>query len=320
MGASRETSEEKPDLTGKETVNQPPEQRRGGLAGFFENLFNPKHRPRMRKRVKTLEAQVRQLETRLENTNSLAASLVRDIERLYKTNQPASASAAPEVVRSPESGAQLYCAFENEFRGDTATIAGRQAAYLPLVLKASAACTGKPVLDIGCGRGEFLQLLHDNHVASLGVDIDAAMVERCRARGLNVEHGDFASALNSGKDGDLAGVVAFQLVEHIGYEHLVELIRSANARTAPGGVIILETVNPANFTALRDFYLDPTHRNPIPAATLEFLVRSCGYREVVVQYMSHTPPDRQLKGSDSNTAKLNKLLFGPRDYAVIGWR
>jgi hypothetical protein len=85
-------------------------------------------------------------------------------------------------------------------------------------------------------------------------------------------------------------------------------------------VLILETVNPASFTALRDFYLDPTHRNPIPAATLEFLVRTCGYREVGIRYASPVPSNHQLKGTDSNTAKLNSLLFGPRDYAVIGWR
>lgn len=264
------------------------------------------------------------METRVDNTNALAASLARDLERIHRTGTPTTASATPAASCTPaqplESASQLYCAFENEFRGDSATITGRQAEYLPTILKAAAACQGMPILDVGCGRGEFLQLMRQNNIPANGVDIDQAMVERCLAQGLDVSLGTFESVLDGGKDGDLAGVVAFQVVEHIGFAKIVELIKSSHSRTAPGGVLILETVNPASFTSLRDFYLDPTHRNPIPSATLEFIVRSCGYRDVSVVYTSQVKPSRLLSGSDSNTAKLNALLFGPRDYAVVGWR
>jgi O-antigen chain-terminating methyltransferase len=213
----------------------------------------------------------------------------------------------------------LYHAFEQQFRGPEELIKERQRAYLPDVQKAYEACGGY-VLDLGAGRGEFLELCREAGIPAKGVDLNEAMISRCRDKGLEVMEADVLSYLRELPDESLCALTAFQVVEHLKPGEIWQLVEAALVKLKPGGVLILETVNPHSLAALQNFYLDLTHERPIPAPTLRFLLEAAGFREVEVRFSSPIPQEARLSGSDPDTLKLNEILFGFQDYAVVGWR
>ncbi|SHJ00928.1 class I SAM-dependent methyltransferase [Desulfofundulus thermosubterraneus] len=222
-------------------------------------------------------------------------------------------------LQDPADTTWLYHAFEQQFRGPEELIKERQRAYLPDVQKAHEACGGY-LLDLGAGRGEFLELCREAGIPAKGVDLNEAMISRCQEKGLEVERAEAISYLQSLPDESLCAVTAFQLVEHLAPSELWHLVQTALVKLKPGGVIILETVNPHSLAALQNFYLDLTHQRPIPAPTLRFLLEAAGFRRVAVRFSSPVPEALCLQGDDLNVAKLNDLLFGYQDYAVVGWR
>ncbi len=165
-----------------------------------------------------------------------------------------------EVIGYRANGAgchDLYRGFEDVFRGDESFIRDRFRVYLP-ILRGHA-----PVLDIGCGRGELLELLRDASIPAQGIDTDAGMVNRCLAKGLVVTQADAIEYLSSVEDDSLGAIVAAQVIEHLPYEALMEFFRLSRARLAPGGLLIAETVNPHSLEAFKTFWTDLTHRAPI---------------------------------------------------------
>jgi len=212
----------------------------------------------------------------------------------------------------------IYFAFENTFRGSRELIRERQSQYLGYVREAYARVKTGYVLDIGCGRGEFLELLSASGIAGKGVDVNDEFAGFCRGNGLDAEKSDALDFLVSVQDGSLAAVTAFQVVEHLGTDYLIELINASFQKIRPGGVVILETVNPFSLYAMRNYYADLTHRNPVPPGTLKFLLETAGFVEAEIIYSSPVPDAVKLSGSDENTAKLNSFLFGFQDYAVMG--
>ena len=171
---------------------------------------------------------------------------------------------------------------------------------------------------MGCGRGEFLKLLKEHEIPARGVDPERSMVAVCQKQRIGVILGDALKYLRTLPNDSLIGATAFQVVEHLPTGYLIEFVKAARTKTASEEIIILETVNSNSLARLMNFYLDFTHKNPIPSQTLKFLVEAAGYREVSVLYSSPIPDNLKLQGSDDNTQKLNRLLFGPQDYAVIG--
>lgn len=167
---------------------------------------------------------------------------------------------APELVSS---GAG-YPGFEDLFRGSAARVTEGQRAYLPLV------GDHQPVLDVGCGRGEFLALLGSEGIQASGIDSDPGMIERCRASGLPVELGDAVEyLLDSVEDGSMGCIFSAQVIEHLPVAKLHSLLEVARAKLAPGGILIAETVNPHSLPAFKTFWVDLTHRHPIfPEAAL----------------------------------------------------
>ena len=281
-------------------------------------------------RIEALMARLDEAERRLrsgadQELKGRVAALARDLEMLHQALKD-KAGISPENTVKELAGGELsldthfYLAFENRFRGPQEGVTKMQSQYLPDIEKAAQQSKGEYLLDVGCGRGEFLKLVEGYGIRAKGVDITQAMVEECRRKGLSAEHGDTLKYLESVRSDSLIGVTAFQVVEHVTHDYLVEFIKAAFSKTAPGGVIILETVNSDSLNSLRNFYLDLTHRNPIPAGTLQFLVEYAGFRDVRVHYSSPVPPESRLSGNDDNTRKLNDLLFGPQDYAIIGWK
>lgn len=213
----------------------------------------------------------------------------------------------------------FYHAFEQQFRGSEELIKKRLSIYVDYIKKAFEATGGK-VLDIGSGRGEFLELLRGEGIPAIGVDLNDVMVQHCLYKGLNVEQRDAYDFITAQADESLAAVTAYMVIEHLSPEEIWKIINTALVKIKPGGVIILETVNPECLFALRNFYIDLTHIRPLPATTIKFLLESVGFRNVEVRFSSPLSEEYKLKGKDSNIQKLNEILFGWQDYAVVGWR
>ncbi len=233
-----------------------------------------------------------------------------------------------ERDRSPRFAA-IYPAFEDRFRGAEADVRARLSVYLPEVRACVRAdADGPRVLDLGPGRGEWLALLSEAGVPAVGVDDSAAMVERLRGRGLDVVLDDAARHLADTADGALDVVTAFHVVEHLDLESLLALLDHARRVLRPGGVLILETPHPANLVmGACNFYLDPTHRSPVPPARLEFLAAASGFTGIRTWEL-HPKEDVDLSGlrldgvqaadTAALAAALQKGLFGPQDYALLG--
>jgi glycosyltransferase involved in cell wall biosynthesis/SAM-dependent methyltransferase len=173
----------------------------------------------------------------------------------------------------PPSKEQRYVEFEATFRGPESRVVDIQRAYLPLLAGHA------PVLDVGCGRGELLDLLRERQIAASGVDSDAGMVAYARAKGHEVALGDGNEHLRSLEPGSLGAIVALEVVEHLPYESLMEFLTLARSRLRQDGLLVFETVNPHAVHAMKAFWVDPTHQHPIfPEVALE-LCRLSGFAE-----------------------------------------
>ena len=235
---------------------------------------------------------------------------------LAESARPASRSSAGDGGSSSAPPASLppgvYALFEERFRGSPAEIAQGQQAYLKLL----SGLPG-PVLDVGSGRGEFLRLLAAAGIAGSGIETNPVSVVACRAAGLEVEEGDALEVLARRPAGELGAVVAFQVVEHWTPEMVFRFLQEARRALAPGGVLVAETVNTDSLSALRSFFLDPTHVRPVPAEALRFLAEAAGFTDAKIEYRAPLPASERLEETSDNDRKLNALLYGPQDYALV---
>ena len=218
----------------------------------------------------------------------------------------------------------IYLSFEDIFRGNREDIKQRLRVYLPLVKEAGVGASSMPILDVGCGRGEWLELLREENLKAGGMDINRSMLAECRNRGLEVMEGDVLAHLRSLPDASLGAITGFHLVEHLPFEALIAFLDETVRVLKPGGIAVFETPNPENLLVLsRFFYLDPTHHNPIPSHTLKFLVEARGLCRVEVLQLN--PFDESfLLRADGNSVetelatRFNSYFYGPQDYAVVG--
>jgi O-antigen chain-terminating methyltransferase len=215
-----------------------------------------------------------------------------------------------------------YAGFENRFRGSEEDIRKQQSSY------AEAFPKGGKVLDLGCGRGEFLDLLRENGIEGEGVDLNGQMIDICLDKGLNCRQGDILERLAQVPDGSLDGIFSSQVVEHLPPAYLKKVVETVYAKLAHGGTIVLETVNPASvFALVQIYYLDISHEKPVHPRALQFMLESTGFSDVEVRYSAPLDAERlrELPGADEKTSvmnenldRLNDLLFAPPNYAVMG--
>jgi SAM-dependent methyltransferase len=154
-------------------------------------------------------------------------------------------------------GGSGYVDFEELFRGPADRVAESQRPYLTLVRD------HEPVLDVGCGRGEFLALLAGEGISARGVDSDAGMIERCRTLGVEATLADANENLESLEDGTVGTVFSAQLIEHLPFPELQRMLELSRRKLRPGGLFIAETVNPHRVSSLKTFWVDLTHQHPI---------------------------------------------------------
>jgi SAM-dependent methyltransferase len=248
-------------------------------------------------------------------------------QRLTRLERSGRSDGAPTTVaRQPKAEAlEDYFAFEVRMR-PTADVRERQSVYVDDFRGAD------PVLDVGCGRGEFLGLLRDAGIAARGVDGDADMVAFARGEGHDVEHADALDYLEGLEDGSFGGIFAGQVVEHLPPRQLVGLLDLARRKLRPGGLFVAETINPLSPIALRHYFADLTHAQPLVPETLELLVRQAGFSEVETRYLNEPAESERLRAVElpsepefdgarttlaANVERVNRILFGPLDYAIL---
>jgi O-antigen chain-terminating methyltransferase len=213
----------------------------------------------------------------------------------------------------------LYAELEDNFRGSQEEIKERFSAYLPHI-KSLDITNNMPIVDLGCGRGEWLELLKEEGYRSLGVDTNQVLLDRCRARGLEVVESDALQYLRGLPDNNLSAITGFHIIEHLQIEVLMSLLDEIIRVLRPGGLVLFETPNPENvLVGSNYFYFDPTHRNPLPSLLMKFLLDARGLHRIEVMNL-HAWDQARISGKNPLTTRFNELFYGPMDYAILGWK
>lgn len=220
------------------------------------------------------------------------------------------------LVDNSQGFAAVYRRFEDRFRGSRELIKDRLRIYLPLVRTvASSASGGMQALDIGCGRGEWLELLGDENWQARGIELSADMAAVSTANGLDVSVADAMEVLRSVPDASISLVSAFHVVEHVTTDYLIAMLRQMVRVLAPGGILILETPNPENLrVGTWAFYMDPTHEKPLPPLLLQFFVHDAGLPDAEVLRLNGEPESVSQTTLES---ALRPLLATSMDYAIV---
>jgi SAM-dependent methyltransferase len=262
----------------------------------------------------------------LEQKQAIELDLLNDSlnerQQLFKMNMARTLARKQDIIDDNIASVQqplandldnLYIAFENQFRGSESEIREQQLKYLPFLEAIATNITDSlSVLDIGCGRGEWLALLTERGYLASGLDISQTMVDFCRLNGHDAEQGDALSYLAKQADSSLHVITAFHVIEHLSFEHMVALFDECLRALKPGGKIIFETPNPENLTVgAYTFYLDPTHLNPLPPVTVEFIARQRGFSCVDIYRYNPRPEVGEI------TPLVEHWFCSPVDFAVI---
>ena len=285
--------------------------------------------------LETLRLELRQTRVELREANTRGRIRDRDMRRTLYALEKGEAAAeghapppAPAMFRSEiKSDREFdYFAFEDLYRGDEDAIRQRQQEYLQYF------CGRDNVVDIGCGRGEFLEVLRDNNISARGVELGLDQYLLCREKGLDVVQQDLFSFLESLPDESLGGLFSAQVIEHLTASDQLRYVALAYRKTRPGSPVIFETINAqCVYAVMRNFFLDPTHVRPVHPETLKFAMESMQFKDVELRFSApvwdkQIPPLKlngdtpQLAEFNRAVAELNKLIFGDQDYAAIGWR
>jgi O-antigen chain-terminating methyltransferase len=238
-----------------------------------------------------------------------------ELKTIRQRAQVTSASSSnPQTSASPNPPAPLgfdYGRFAERFRGSEEYVKAGQQFYLPYF----AEC--RNVLDIGCGRGEFLEMMRAASVPAKGIDLAEESVATCRHKGLDAEVADLFVFLESLPEASLDGIFCSQVVEHLPPERLPEMVRLCATRLQRNGVIAIETPNPECLAIFAThFYLDPTHHRPVPHPLLAFYLEEFGVGNIEVRKLS--PASESMPSLKSLPEDFRDAFFGGLDYAILG--
>ncbi len=290
------------------------EQVRGALAGRGRDIDE---------RLAALRAELSRLADTLQAFQTAHAADVGRLDGGQRALAQRIDPPLPRLARAGDSNPSewLYAAFEETFRGSRDEIAARLAVHVPDMRSAVEATGGKPIADVGCGRGEWIERLRDEGLLAWGVDINPEVVAGGKARGLDVRLGNGVDALDAQEPGSLATVTAFHVVEHLPLAEQLRLMVAAHRALAAGGVMIVETPNPENLlVGAWTFYMDPTHLRPLPPSLLRFLMEVSGFEIVAVRRLHPDDAFVERAKREGWPAGLVEILGGPRDYAIVARR
>ncbi len=245
----------------------------------FENALKSK----IQEEYSRLEEVTFSMEKRLKNLSKAVLDQERRVTLLLdearrRLPEPISKEQIKNMLEEDHLLDAMYVSFEDQFRGTREDIKERQKVYLPYIKRAKAGTKQASVLDIGCGRGEWLEILKEEEFIAKGVDYNRVMIEQCNERGLEVTESDVIEYLRNQKAKSFGAVTGFHIVEHLPLKRLITLFDEALRVLIPGGIVIFETPNPENIiVGSCNFFIDPTHKNPIPPDTLKYLLKERGF-------------------------------------------
>ncbi len=229
------------------------------------------------------------------------------------------AASSPGSPGSDSALAAFYEALEDEFRGSEEALEASFYVQRRWIEDCAPVQSGLPVLDLGCGRGEWLTVVAAGGFSAEGVETNPVALQRCRARGLSVQETDLLTALQERAPESLGAITAFHVAEHLPFPRLLTVLQESLRVLAPGGRLVLETPNPENLNVgAHTFHLDPTHIRPLPPSLLSFAAEYLGFVQVTVERL-HPVPEVYRAPLDEGAvaAHVNTRLYAPQDYALV---
>ncbi len=286
----------------------------------------------MNRNTAILERQMEQIEAKSRLIDYLKTGLItqerrvsillEELRRQVKAGD-AGENGSPKNLESPDILDPLYLAFENQFRGTREEIRERLLEYVPRVRAANAGTEGREILDIGCGRGEWLELMKDEGLSARGLDLNHVLVQECVEKGFQVEESDALQYLRSLPDNCLGAITSFHLIEHLDFETRIALFDESVRVLKPGGFALFETPNPRNLLVGGcNFWADPTHLRPLYPETHQFLMEYRGFCNVELLFLHPHEGEQRLPEEEAPllAARLNEVLACARDYSIVGYK
>lgn len=237
-----------------------------------------------------------------------------------KTSTPVAFGNAQKsnILADDHSLDDFYVSFEDTFRGSEQVILERLQVYVPYFKALKSNSSKTPVLDIGCGRGEFLELMKTNKLDAIGLDLNETMVKLSVKRGFKASQANAISYMADQKAKSFSAITGFHIVEHIHFSELLQLFKESYRALQDDGFVLFETPNPENLSVgAFSFYYDPSHLRPIPPEFLKFCLTYVGFKKVEILPLH---PALEVTYDDEVIDSAVKKLFGPQDYAVIGYK
>jgi O-antigen chain-terminating methyltransferase len=263
-----------------------------------------------------LDNRIKILDDRITDVLHQLTILNQKPQAQIKSSQPEKAASNSQLIADEHLLDQFYVQFEHWFRGTEEEITKRQSVYLPYFLDSPLDSKKYPVIDIGCGNGEFVGVLEENGIKAIGLDLNKAMVDNVNKKGLTGIQGDALSYLSGLKPNSVKAITGFHIVEHIPFLDLVKIFTECYRVLAPGGFVLFETPNPENvIVGTCNFYNDPSHLHPLPPSFLEFTIKTRGFPKTEIKRLH--PLKKTIKSDDPLVQEMADRFFGPQDYAVI---
>lgn len=273
-------------------------------------------------KIEKLEAEYSNVKTLLINFITLEASLQKLIDAIDKQSMDKESTLKELEEIKDQLSVYQYSDFEQRFRGDEEKVKEKLKRYLHLFSSVD------NILDIGCGRGEFIELLQQEGKKAVGIDVSGSMLKRAEEKGIKAKKIAALDYLQQETDNSTGGIFSAQVIEHLPHDYLRDVVRESFRVLKPGGPIVLETINPLSIFALSNIYfLDVTHQKPLHPEYMRYLLESSGFSDVKIIYADElteerlveiSPENRMAKEFNTNVDKLNKILFSSPVYAVTG--
>ncbi|MDY0041040.1 MAG: methyltransferase domain-containing protein, partial [Desulforhabdus sp.] len=296
-------------------------------------------RPQLEQEVSTLEQEVSTLEQEVSTLEQEVSTLKQVIQHLRRTvieqdrklwlflqeakkrlPDPFSEEQIERLLREEDHLLDaLYVSFEDQFRGTRIDIKNRLRVYLPFIEEAGAGTAEAPVVDLGCGRGEWLEILQESNLHAVGVDRNRIMLQQCRELNLKVIENDAVQFLHGQNGNSLGAITGHHIIEHLDLTTLITLLDECFRTLKPGGILIFETPNPENLlVGAYSFHFDPTHKKVQVPDSLRFLVEQRGFSRTQILRLNRYS---DLCQSDDDADDFRKKWFySEMDFAIIAYK